>query len=177
MWEGKEGGAQGKTAFLPPFDRNGGGGGQRQSAGGGRQPSPARWRPGSRGTERGGRGRLVPVLTSGRGGLWREIDDGGRSVTGAACGGRRWELRGERGKCLGGAGRGGERCWAVYRRGKVVSRPGSSTRSSCLPVNGGSGNSAGGIRDGESTRRDATAALLDKTRRAAMQRRASRGSG
>jgi hypothetical protein len=27
MWEGKEGGAQGKTAFLPPFDRNRGGGG------------------------------------------------------------------------------------------------------------------------------------------------------
>jgi hypothetical protein len=23
MWEGKDGGAQGKTAFLPPFDRNG----------------------------------------------------------------------------------------------------------------------------------------------------------
>jgi hypothetical protein len=48
------------------------------------------------GTQRGGRGRLVPVLTSGWGGLWREIDDGGRSVTRAACGGRRWELRGER---------------------------------------------------------------------------------
>jgi hypothetical protein len=63
---------------------------------------------------------------------------------------RRWELGGERGVCLGGAGQGGERCWAIYRRGKAVSRPGSCTRSSCLPVNGGSGSSAGGIHDGES---------------------------
>jgi hypothetical protein len=53
--------------------------------------------------------------------LWREIDGGGgRSVTGAACGGRRWELGGERGKCLGGAGRGGEPVRPFYRRGKAV---------------------------------------------------------
>jgi hypothetical protein len=51
---------------------------------------------------------FVHSVGSGWGGLWREIDGGGRSVTGAACGGRRWELGGERGKCLGGAGRGGE---------------------------------------------------------------------
>jgi hypothetical protein len=38
---------------------------------------------------------------------------------------------------------------AIYRRGKAVFWPGSSTQSSCLPVNGGWGSSAGGIRDGE----------------------------
>jgi hypothetical protein len=87
----------------------------------------------------------------------------------------RWELGGERGKCLGDVGRGGERCWAIYRRGKAVSRPGSCTWSSCLLVNSGLGSSAGGIHDGESS--DATAVLLDKTRQAAMQWRASRDSG
>jgi hypothetical protein len=155
--------------FLSIQNRNRGGGAQGRPAGGGRRPSRAWRRPGVGGTERGSRGRLVPVLTSGWGGLWREIDSGGRSVTGAACGGRRWELRGERGKCLGGAGRGGEQCWAVYRRGKAVSRPGSSMRSSCLPVNGGSGNSAGEIRDGESTRRDGGAVGQDPTGSDAMK--------
>jgi hypothetical protein len=56
-----------------------------------------------------------------RGGLWR-------AAVGAQ--GREREVPG---RC----GARGERCWAVYRRGKAVSRPGSSTRSSCLPVNGG----------------------------------------
>jgi hypothetical protein len=82
---------EGPKAKLPFFllSTETGRGGQRRSAGGGQQPSPARRWPGSRGTERGGRGRLVPVLTSGRGGLWREIDGSGRFVTGAACGGLR----------------------------------------------------------------------------------------
>jgi hypothetical protein len=89
QWEGlicgkKKEGPKAKLPFFLLSTETGEGGGQRRSAGGGRQPSPARWRPGSRGTERGGRGRLVPVLTSGRGGLWREIDGGGRSVIGAA---------------------------------------------------------------------------------------------
>jgi hypothetical protein len=45
---------------------------------GGRRTSRARRWPGGRGTERGGRGQLILVLTSGWDGLWREID------------GRRW---------------------------------------------------------------------------------------
>jgi hypothetical protein len=94
--------------FLSIQNRNRGGDAQGRPAGGGRRPSRAWRRLGVGGMERGGRGRLVHVLTSGWGGLWREIDGGGRSVTGAACGGRRWELGGERGKCLGGAGRGAE---------------------------------------------------------------------
>jgi hypothetical protein len=130
LWVEKkiEEGVLGQVPFFFPSiqDRIRGGGAQGRPADGGRRPSRAWRRPGVGGTERGGRGRLVLVLTSGWGGLWREIDGGGRSVTAAACGGRRWELGGERGKCLGGAGRGGERCWAIYRRGKAVERLGAA---------------------------------------------------
>jgi hypothetical protein len=58
---------------------------------------------------------------------------------------------------------------SIYRRGKAVSRPGSSTRSSCLPVNGGSGSSSGGISDGESMRRDGGAVGQDPTGTDAME--------
>jgi hypothetical protein len=73
MWEGKEGGAQGKTAFLPPFDRNRGGGGGRggRPAAGGSPP-------------RHGGGREV--------GEQREEVEGDSFLAspqaGAACGGR-----------------------------------------------------------------------------------------
>jgi hypothetical protein len=43
------------------------------------------------------------------------------------------------------------------------------TRSSCLPVNGGSGSSAGGIRDEESTRHDGGAVGQDPTGSDAME--------
>jgi hypothetical protein len=69
------------------------------------RPSRARRRPGVGGTETGGRGQLIPVLTSGWDGLWREIDDGGwtvgRGVTGGGGGssgergGSGWEVWGE----------------------------------------------------------------------------------
>jgi hypothetical protein len=65
--------------------------------------------------------------------------------------------------------RGAELRRAIYRRGKAVPRPVSSTQSSCLPVNGGSGSSAGGIRDGESTRRDGGAVGQDPTGSDAME--------
>jgi hypothetical protein len=58
---------------------------------------------------------------------------------------------------------------SIYRRGKAVSRPGSSTRSSCLPVHGGSGSSASGISDGESTRRDGGVVGQDPTGTDAME--------
>jgi hypothetical protein len=81
-------------------------------AGGGRRPSRERRRTGSGGTERGGRGRPIPILTSGGDGSGREID-----------GRRRWRAReGDRGMgtfvarssrgggaldCVEGGGRGG----------------------------------------------------------------------
>jgi hypothetical protein len=58
---------------------------------------------------------------------------------------------------------------SIYRRGKAVSRPGSSTRSSYFPVNGGSGSSASGILDGESTRRDGGTVGQDSTGSDAME--------
>jgi hypothetical protein len=58
---------------------------------------------------------------------------------------------------------------AIYRWGKAVSRPGSSTRSSCLPVNGGSGSSTDRIRDGEKTRRDGGAVRQDPTVKDAVE--------
>jgi hypothetical protein len=49
---------------------------------GGRRPSRSRRRTGVRGIERGGQGRLIPVLTLGGDRSWREIDGGGgQSVT------------------------------------------------------------------------------------------------
>jgi hypothetical protein len=135
-------------------NRNRGGGAQGRPAGGGRRSSWAWRRPGVGRTERGGRRRLVPVLTSGWGGLWREIDGGGRSVTGAACGGRRWELGGERGKSLEVRGEVASDVGLFIGAGRRWRGREPRTRSLCLPVNGGSGSSAGGIRDGESTRRD-----------------------
>jgi hypothetical protein len=57
------------------------------------------------GVEIGGRGQLIPVLTSGWDGLWREINGGGRTVgrgiadggggSSGARGGSDWEVRGE----------------------------------------------------------------------------------
>jgi hypothetical protein len=151
------------------------GGAQGRPAGGGRRPSRAWRRPGVGGTERGGQGRLVPVLTSGWGGLWREIDCGGRSVTGAACGGRRWELRGERGKCLGGAGRGASDAGLFIGAGRRYPGRGRARGARACLLMVVKATRPAGFAMG--SRRDATAALLDKTRRAAMQWRASRGSG
>jgi hypothetical protein len=58
---------------------------------------------------------------------------------------------------------------AIYSRGEAVSRPASSTRSSCLLVNGGSGSSACGIRGGavgqDSTSRDAVERELGRRER------------
>jgi hypothetical protein len=64
--------------------KNMGGGAQGRPDRGGRRTSRARRRPGGRGTERGGRGQLIPVLTSGWDGLWREIDGRRRSAVEAA---------------------------------------------------------------------------------------------
>jgi hypothetical protein len=112
--------------------------------------------------ERGGRGQLVPVLTLGWDGLWKEINGGRRTVVQCSIGGS----GGSSGGREGGDGRCGVRrraVLAIYRRGKAVSRPGSSTRSSCLPVNVSSGSSACGIRDGEKTRRDGGVVGQDPT--------------
>jgi hypothetical protein len=123
------------------------------------------------GTERGGRGRLVPVLTSGWGGLWREIDGGGRSVTGST-----WD---------GGGGSSGERegcAWEV--RGKAASDAGlfigagrrylgrvrARGARACLLMAVRAARPAGFTTG---SRCDATAVLLGKTRWAAMQWRAS----
>jgi hypothetical protein len=129
----------------------------------------------SGGIERGGRGRLVPILTSGWGGLLREIDGGRRSVTGAAWDGSggssgerdgsAWEVRGEAASDAGlfiGAGR------------RYLGRGRARGARACLFM---AVRAARPARFTTGSRRDATAVLLDKTRRAAMQWRASRGSG
>jgi hypothetical protein len=161
--------------FLSIQNRNRGGGAQGRPAGGGRRSSRAWRRPGVGGTERGGRGRLVPVLTTGWGGLWREIDGGGRSVIGrlveggGGSSGERegsaWEVRGEAASDAGlfiGAGR------------RYPGRGRARGARACLLMVVQATRPAGFAMG---SRRDATAALLDKTRRAAMQWRASRGSG
>jgi hypothetical protein len=117
---------------------------------------------------------FVHSVGSGWGGLWREIDDGGRSVIGAACGGRRWELGGERVKCLGGARRAASDAGLFIGAGRRWRGREPRTWSSCLPVNGGSGSSAGGIRDEESTRRDDGAIGQDPMGSDAME--SARGS-
>jgi hypothetical protein len=77
-----EEGVLGKTHHLPPLDTNR----TERSRSGcdsgscSRRPSRARRLQGVGGTERGGRGQLVPVLTSRWDGLWREIDGGGRTA-------------------------------------------------------------------------------------------------
>jgi hypothetical protein len=83
LWVEKkiEEGVMGKMAFFfLSTQRNRGGGRTGRPDRGGRRTSLARRRPGGRGTERGGRGQLIPVLTSGWDGLSREIDRRRRSA-------------------------------------------------------------------------------------------------
>jgi hypothetical protein len=112
---------------------------------------------------------FVHSVGSGWGGLWREIDGGGRSVTGAACGGRRWELGGREGSAWEVRGEAASDAALFIGAGRRWRGREPRTRSSCLPVNGGSGSSAGGIRDKESTRRDNGAIGQDLTGSDAME--------
>jgi hypothetical protein len=120
----------GKVFFFLPLERNRGGGLDRGGLpGGGQRPSRERRRPGSGLTERGGRGRPIPVLTSGGDGLGREIDGRRRAAVEAAMAaavgssGGRWRD----GKLRGAVGRG---AGPFSRRGKAVESPGLRTRSS-----------------------------------------------
>jgi hypothetical protein len=76
----------GKTTifYLPSLtiqNRGRFGQGDRSVEGGGRR-RPRPWgRTGSGAKRRGARGQLIPLLTLVGGGLWREIDGGGRSAT------------------------------------------------------------------------------------------------
>jgi hypothetical protein len=109
---------------------------------------------GSGGTETGGRGRLVPVLTSGWGGLWREIDDDGRSVIGAAWDGgggssgeregSAWEVQGV---AESGAGLfiGAERRWLCRAEHAELTRPSMAVREKYLTVDS-VGEVSAGIR-------------------------------
>jgi hypothetical protein len=133
-------GGFGQNHHLPPLDtteqrRGGRSGGTSGSCG--RQPSRARRRSGLGGTERGGRGQLVPVLTLGWDGLWKEIDGGGRTASRCGTGGGGGSWGREREVC--------ERCGvrrrvapAIYRRARRL-LAGVAHLSCVRSGNGGSG--------------------------------------
>jgi hypothetical protein len=87
-----------------------------------RRPMP--WgQPGGGAKQRGGRGKLIPLLTLVGDGLWREIDSGGRSATETTRVALvvAMEGSGRRGIGRGGAGCPGEPRRPFYRRRKVGS--------------------------------------------------------